>query len=49
MFVLTMVLKSKGSTMSFTAIYQKVPEGYIAFVDELAGKEIIREEIEISV
>lgn len=71
--------------MSFTAIYQKVPEGYIAFVEELpgantqgktleearknlkeaiklvletyrqlteeeiAGKEVIREEIKISV
>ena len=23
--------------MSFTAIYQKVPEGYIAFVEELPG------------
>jgi len=71
--------------MSFTAIYQKVPEGYIAFVEELpgantqgktleearenlkeaiklvletyrqlteeeiAGKEVIREEIKVSV
>ena len=71
--------------MSFTAIYQKVPEGYIAFVEELpgantqghtldearenlkdaiklvlethkqiteeeiAGKDVIREQIEISV
>ncbi|MBN1223311.1 MAG: type II toxin-antitoxin system HicB family antitoxin [Candidatus Aminicenantes bacterium] len=71
--------------MSFTAIYQKVPEGYIAFVEELpgantqgetledarknlkeaiklvletnrqlteielAGKEVIREDIEVSV
>ena len=71
--------------MSFTAIYQQVPEGYIAFVEELpgantqgktleearenlkeaiklvlesnkqlteaeiAGKEVIREEIEVSV
>ena len=71
--------------MSFTAIYQKVPEGYIAFVeelpgantqgetledarenlkeairlvlesnrqltkDEIAGKDVIREEIEVSV
>ena len=85
MFVSTMTLKSKGNTMSFTALYQKVPEGYIAFVEELpgantqghtldearenlkeaiilvleaykqlteeeiAGKEVIREEIEISV
>jgi len=85
MFVSTMVLKSKRNTMSFTAIYQKVPEGYIAFVEELpgantqgqtldearinlkeaikltietyrqlteeeiSGKDIIREEIEISV
>ena len=23
--------------MSFTAVYQKVPEGYIAFVEELPG------------
>jgi predicted RNase H-like HicB family nuclease len=80
-----MTLKSRGSKMSFTAIYQKVPEGYIAFVEELpgantqgktleearenlkeavklvletyrqlteeeiAGKEVIREEIKISV
>lgn len=71
--------------MSFTAIYQKVPKGYIAFVeelpgantqgktledarrnlkeaiklvleankqlteDEIAGKEVIREEIEVNV
>ena len=71
--------------MSYTAIYQKVPEGYIAFVEELpgantqgktleearenlkeaiklvletyrqlteeeiAGKEVIREEIKVSV
>ena len=71
--------------MSFTAVYQKVPEGYIAFVEELpgantqgktledarknlkeaiklvletnkqlteaeiAGKEVIREEIEVSI
>lgn len=71
--------------MSFTAIYQKVPEGYIAFVEELpgantqgqtldearenlkdaiklvletykqlteeeiAGKDVIREEIEVSI
>ena len=71
--------------MSFTAIYQKVPEGYISFVEELpgantqgetleaarenlkeaiklvleankqlteveiAGKDVIREEIEVSV
>jgi len=71
--------------MSFTAVYQKVPEGYIAFVeelpgantqgrtlrdarqnlkeairlvlethkqitrDEIAGKEVIREEIEVSI
>jgi predicted RNase H-like HicB family nuclease len=80
-----MTLKSRGSKMSFTAIYQKVPEGYIAFVeelpgantqgktleearenlkeaiklvletyrqlteDEIAGKEVIREEIKVSV
>jgi len=80
-----MTLKSRGSKMSFTAIYQKVPEGYIAFVEELpgantqgktleearenlkeaiklvletyrqlteeeiAGKEVIREEIKVSV
>ena len=37
MFVSTMTLRSKGSTMSLTAIYQKVPEGYIAFVEELPG------------
>jgi len=85
MFVSTMTLKSRGSKMSFTAIYQKVPEGYIAFVEELpgantqgktleearenlkeaiklvletyrqlteeeiAGKEVIREEIKVSV
>jgi len=85
MFVLSMTQKKRGSKMSFTAIYQKVPEGYIAFVeelpgantqgktledarknlkeaiklvletnrqlteDEIAGKEVIREEIEVSV
>ena len=84
MFVLHMTQKNIGSKMSFTAIYQKVPEGYIAFVeelpgantqgetleearknlkeairlvleankrlteDEIAGKEVIREEIEVS-
>jgi len=37
MFVSTMTLKRRGSKMSFTAIYQKVPEGYIAFVEELPG------------
>jgi len=85
MFVSTMTTISRGSKMSFTAIYQKVPEGYIAFVEELpgantqgqtldearenlkdaiklvletykrlteeeiAGKDVIREEIEVSV
>ena len=85
MFVLPMTKKNIRNKMSFTAIYQKVPEGYIAFVeelpgantqgetledarrnlkeaiklvleanrqlaeDEIAGKEVIREEIEISV
>jgi predicted RNase H-like HicB family nuclease len=29
--------KNKESKMSFTAVYQKVPEGYIAFVEELPG------------
>ena len=27
----------RGATTSFTAIYQQVPEGYIAFVEELLG------------
>jgi predicted RNase H-like HicB family nuclease len=85
MFVLPMTQKKIRNKMSFTAIYQKVPEGYIAFVqelpgantqgetleaarknlkeaiklvleankqlteDEIAGKEVIREEIEVSV
>ena len=85
MFVSPMTWKKRGSKMSFTAIYQQVPEGYIAFVEELpgantqgktleearenlkeaiklvlesnkqlteaeiAGKEVIREEIEVSV
>jgi predicted RNase H-like HicB family nuclease len=26
-----------GTTMRFTAVYMKVPEGYIAFVEELPG------------
>ena len=37
MFATTMTLKTRGTKMSFTAIYQKVPEGYIAFVEELPG------------
>jgi predicted RNase H-like HicB family nuclease len=37
MFVSTMTTISRGRKMSFTAIYQKVPEGYIAFVEELPG------------
>ncbi len=85
MFVSTMTTISRGRKMSFTAIYQKVPEGYIAFVEELpgantqgqtldearenlkdaiklvletykqlteeeiAGKDVIREEIEVSI
>jgi predicted RNase H-like HicB family nuclease len=85
MFVLPMSQKNFKSKMSFTAIYQKVPEGYVAFVeelpgsntqgetledarknlreaiklvlesnrqlteDEIAGKDVIREEIEVSV
>jgi predicted RNase H-like HicB family nuclease len=85
MFVLPMTWKNRGNEMSYTAIYQKVPEGYIAFVEELpgantqgktleearenlkeaiklvletyrqlteeeiAGKEVIREEIKVSV
>jgi len=80
-----MTQKRGRSKMSFTAIYQKVPEGYIAFVEglpgantqgntleetrenlkeaiklvletykqfteeEIAGKEVIREKIEVSV
>jgi predicted RNase H-like HicB family nuclease len=27
----------QGVTMSFTAVFQKVPEGYIGFVEELPG------------
>lgn len=30
-------LHQSGSTMQFTAVYVKVPEGYIAFVEELPG------------
>ena len=32
--------------MNFTAIYQKVPEGYIAFVEELPGANTQGETIE---
>jgi predicted RNase H-like HicB family nuclease len=28
---------SRGNTMSFTAVYMQVSEGYIAFVEELPG------------
>jgi len=27
----------EGMEMAFTAVFKKVPEGYIAFVEELAG------------
>ncbi len=32
--------------MSFTAIYQKVPEGYIAFVEEIPGANTQGETLE---
>ena len=32
--------------MSFTAVYQKVPEGYIAFVEELPGANTQGETLE---
>ena len=30
-------LWNEGEKMSFTAVFQKVPEGYIGFVEELPG------------
>lgn len=32
--------------MKFTAVYQKVPEGYIGFVEELSGANTQRETLE---
>ena len=32
--------------MAFTAVYKKVPEGYIAFVEELAGANTQGETLE---
>lgn len=46
MFVLPMTQKKIGNKMSFTAIYQKVPEGYIAFVEELPGANTQGETLE---
>jgi predicted RNase H-like HicB family nuclease len=31
--------------MKFTAVYQKVPEGYIGFVEELPGANTQRERL----
>jgi predicted RNase H-like HicB family nuclease len=30
-------MKATKSEMAFTAVYRRVPEGYIAFVEELPG------------
>ncbi|MFC2164524.1 type II toxin-antitoxin system HicB family antitoxin [Acidobacteriota bacterium] len=46
MFVLSMTQKKIGNKMSFTAIYQKVPEGYIAFIEELPGANTQGETLE---
>ena len=29
--------RARGAAMEFTAVFQKVPEGYIGFVEELPG------------
>jgi hypothetical protein len=34
--------------LDFTAVLRKVPEGYIGFVEELAGEDVIREPLRIS-
>jgi hypothetical protein len=35
--------------MSLTAVYQRVPEGYMGFVEEdLAGRDVIREAFPIT-
>jgi predicted RNase H-like HicB family nuclease len=31
------IIYKKGDSMSFTAVFQKVKEGYIGFVEELPG------------
>ena len=31
------LMKAARSEMAFTAVYRRVPEGYIAFVEELPG------------
>jgi predicted RNase H-like HicB family nuclease len=30
-------IRSRGGKMSFTAVFLKVPEGYVGFVEELPG------------
>jgi len=35
--LLSNAVPEEGMEMAFTAVFKKVPEGYIAFVEELAG------------
>jgi hypothetical protein len=35
--VITVIASNQREAVEFTAVYQKVPEGYIAFVEELLG------------
>ncbi len=35
-------------TIQFTAVFRKVPEGYVGFVEELNGDEVIREPFTIT-